>query len=92
MEDCGKARVGIRFCRDNTHNSTDQMRKTGTLEGLGHLAVNPTLGRWRQEDEKFKVLFSCRGNSRLAWTMRDPHNNKHLRDYVSRVELRLGRI
>jgi hypothetical protein len=28
--------------------------------------------RWRQEDEKFKVLFSCRGSSRMAWTNRDP--------------------
>lgn len=53
MEDCGKVRLGIRFCRDNTYNSTDQVRKTGTLESLGHLAVIPTLRRWRQEDEKF---------------------------------------
>lgn len=46
-------RVGIRFCRDVTYNSTDQVWKTGTLEGLGHLVVIPTLGRWKQEDEKF---------------------------------------
>lgn len=34
--------------------------------------VIPALGRWKQEDQKFKASFSYRVSSRPGWGTRDP--------------------
>ena len=54
-------------------------------ESLGSFSDCPssvwrhTPGRWRQEDEKFRIIFSYIVGLRLAWTTRVPVSNKRTR-------------
>jgi hypothetical protein len=38
--------------------------------------LETALGRWRQEDQDFKVIFSYIENVRKAWAKRNPNSKK----------------
>lgn len=37
----------------------------------------PVIGRWRQEDEEFRVILCCIVSSRLAWLPVSKNNNSN---------------
>lgn len=42
-----------------SEKSQFMLRKYGLLSGVVHLPVIPVLGKWRQEDSKFKAILGC---------------------------------
>lgn len=40
------------------------------------MTILPVLGKWRQKDQVFKVIFSYMVSLRLTWAPSDPVTNK----------------
>lgn len=57
-------------CIRSNHTVSNTVEAILVQEGTErHCVYNPSMGRWKQEDQELKVIFSLRATLRLAWVV-----------------------